>query len=118
MRVDPTNPFWDWIALLGAGPDDCWLYMGWPGSHGHALTSNPEGGRRQVYAHRLAFKLANGYWAVEVSHTCHTPTCCNPAHLVDESHAENLRRSAEDGRFPRGERWHAAHSSSSPPPTP
>jgi Zinc-binding loop region of homing endonuclease len=92
MRVDPTNPFWDWVAV--AGPGECWL---WQGSvrrrGGYGSTGGP------LLAHQQSFLLSYGYVAEEVSHTCHTPACCNPAHLTDETHAQNMERSRLAGRF-------------------
>ncbi len=53
------------------------------------------------YAHRFAWALAGNELpefnptnpdAMELSHLCHNPLCCNVDHMVLETHAENLAR--------------------------
>jgi hypothetical protein len=97
MRVDPTNPFWDWVAI--GGPEECWPWQG-------ALTKDGYGGAwvgtnpsRSVKAHRVAYEIVHGKAPVEVSHLCHNRLCCNPRHLLDEPHSENMRRAKERGSF-------------------
>lgn len=76
------------------GPEECWDWQGAcrkgygtfkVGSGQFGLTK-----RSDVYAHRVAFYLANGHWPVPVCrHTCDRPTCCNPAHLCSGTVAQN-----------------------------
>jgi hypothetical protein len=51
------------------------------------------------YVHRLALRMAIGrelhHWE-ESSHTCNTPPCFNPAHLIAERRPDNRKRSAEN----------------------
>jgi hypothetical protein len=60
---------------------------------------------RPLKAHRVALELATGSAPVgDVAHSCDHPPCCNPAHLRDATHAENMADMAARGRSPRGER--------------
>ncbi len=56
---------------------------------------------RSIGAHVLAWMLTHGPIpdGMEVSHICHTPPCCELAHLILETHAENMQRSAVAGRL-------------------
>lgn len=67
------------------GPDECWPWIGAAnreGGYGY-LSTGGRGGRK-VYAHRVAWELANGRPVPDgmvVRHSCDNPPCCNPAHL-------------------------------------
>jgi hypothetical protein len=75
-----------------AGPDECWE---WTGSrhprypHGRLVVGGRAG--RVHYAHRLAWL----HWVgpippdLIVRHTCDNPPCCNPAHLLLGTQADN-----------------------------
>jgi len=51
-----------------------------------------------LYVHRVIFAHHNGWFpvravhGVEVSHLCDRKACVNPAHLIAESHADNMAR--------------------------
>lgn len=67
---------------------------------------------KKVLHHRLVYCLANkvpleSIAGLHVLHTCDTPSCINPEHLVLGSHADNMADSARKGRK-RGEKaWRA-----------
>lgn len=77
----------------------CTLWAGRVGTHGYGVTQH-EG--QQVLAHRLAFFEANGYWPEVCRHTCDTPLCIDPAHLVDGTQADNVQDMMQRGRHGRG----------------
>lgn len=54
---------------------------------------------RMMYAHRLAFYLANGYLPKLIRHTCDNPPCCNPEHLLPGTQLDNMRDAVERGRI-------------------
>lgn len=57
-----------------------------------------------VEAHRVAYFLDHGEWPKsDVMHRCDNPPCVRGDHLVDGTHAENMRDCAEKGRRPSGE---------------
>ena len=64
------------------------------------------GGRRYL-AHRLAYCQAHqcSYDSIKgqlVRHTCDTPSCINPAHLVLGTHADNMQDRKQRGRTAKG----------------
>lgn len=73
-----------------AGPDGCHLWTGGTTNEGYGrIYLDPETGL--VLTHRLAFYLAHGYWPQPFClHSCDTPTCCNPLHLREGTHTENM----------------------------
>lgn len=62
-------------------------------------------------AHRLAYYCAHGFFPPDgliIRHTCDNPRCCNPAHLLEGTRADNMRDRDERGRTSRGEKhWKA-----------
>lgn len=52
----------------------------------------------------MAFFLEHDYWPVVARHTCDNPPCCNPAHILDGSHGDNMQDSIARGRFHHGSR--------------
>jgi hypothetical protein len=55
----------------------------------------PDGKKRTVYAHRLAYSLIvspidDGLEACHLDH-CQDRACCNPDHIRPDTHAENMR---------------------------
>lgn len=75
----------------------CWLWTGATTRAGYGLLSW-EGQLR--YAHTVAWLLTYGTEppAAELRHTCDTPACVRPDHLVPGTHAENMRDMAVRGR--------------------
>lgn len=99
--------FWARVKVNGA--DECW-----PWDRPHVSTGY---GRfwvdgRQSPAHRIAFGLTFDCLSVighyVVMHKCDNPACCNPAHLMLGTVADNNRDRAQKGRSCRGERHHSA----------
>jgi len=75
------------------GRNKCWEWAGPRNTGGYGAVNLPAFARTgPVGTHRIAFFLANGYMddARFVMHTCDNPPCCNPAHLILGTHAENI----------------------------
>jgi hypothetical protein len=85
-----------WAKVRVAGPDECWLWSGGLArGYGKFRLGNP---RRLVHAHRFAFFLTHGHWPRVARHSCDTPACCNPAHILDGTLADNAADMRARGR--------------------
>lgn len=95
------------------GPDACWPFMGFR-HKGYGRMQGGQRGAPMMFAHRIAYELANG--PIEghvhhdeenekvVMHTCDNPPCCNPKHLRLGTDADNTADKVAKGRQSRGER--------------
>jgi hypothetical protein len=108
MTTRPYSSFFEKHSTkieFGA-PSGCWLWSGAQQNgtgYGKVLA---RGKLRRV--HREAYAAHNGEGSAEnivVRHTCDTPLCVNPAHLISGSQADNVRDKVERGRHvsPKGE---------------
>jgi hypothetical protein len=77
-------------------PDDCWNWMSRRDRDGYGLIKL-EG--KQIKAHQLAFYYEHGIWPsnVEIRHFCNNRRCCNPKHLIDGTHKENMEDASRAG---------------------
>lgn len=105
--ISPVTPeqearFWSKVDR-STGPDTCWL---WTASTAHGYGSVGYSGRTYI-AHRIAFFLTHHTdpGALFVRHTCDTPLCCNPAHLLLGTHADNMADMCERGRSNSGKEY-------------
>lgn len=56
-------------------------------------------GKRQISSHRYAFYLFTGKWPEKhVLHRCDVPLCCNPSHLWEGTHTDNMQDKMAKGR--------------------
>lgn len=81
-----------------AGDAECWLWTGAQAAGGYGHTHR---NGEHVYAHRAAFECANGIGSSDgwvIRHKCDNPPCCNPAHLLSGTYADNAADCAERGR--------------------
>lgn len=93
MNVAALSPV---IARRVAQQGECLIWQGCVGSDGYGHIRHDG---KVVPVHRLAFELANGRPARgHVLHSCDTPICCNPAHLTEGTHLENMQDCARKGR--------------------
>lgn len=91
-------------ALVMRGPaDHCWPWVGSRSNKGYGRVTGWRIGRRLETASVVAWAVANGRWPSPgevVRHSCDNPPCCNPAHLLIGSHADNMRDARERRRHP------------------
>lgn len=94
--IDSSAVFWTWVEV--GTDDECWPYTGHRDRDGY-------GRFRRQGAHRVAFRIANGYEAEEsVLHNCDNRACCNPRHLYEGTQQENIRDRVTRGRSATGAR--------------
>jgi hypothetical protein len=94
--------FWSKVDRRGA--DECWP---WTGRLAKGLYGVVYVGalRKTMYAHRMSRWIADGeYPSVVVRHTCDTPNCVNPAHLLNGTQRDNIKDAVLRGRTARGAR--------------
>lgn len=90
--------FWKYVKKT----DGCWLWTGWLLNSGYGETTWH---LRKITVHRLSYILANGPIPKGklVLHSCHVPTCVNPAHLRLGTDQDNMNDKVAAGRQTRGE---------------
>ena len=80
-----------WSHVPNRVPGTCWLWIGHRAGNGYGRFKL---NGRYYQANRIAWALANGrmpHASLVVKHTCNTPPCCNPEHLVEGTQASNIR---------------------------
>ena len=102
-----------WAKVNQGAADACWLWAAscFPTGYGQFNAGRIRGRQHTFYAHRAAYFLTHGTLPEQshrdtpdglvVRHTCDTPACCNPAHLVLGTQRDNMQDAAARGRFPR-----------------
>lgn len=88
--------FWSKVAVDADAA--CWDWTRSTGTSGYGQFMVVAG--KLVRAHRVAWALINGPIpdGAVIRHTCDRPICCNPAHLLHGSQADNVRDAVERGR--------------------
>lgn len=81
-----------------------WPKVGGRGGYGKTWYNG-----RSYLAHQVAFLIANGWVPsgrqIIIRHTCDTPLCCEPSHLLPGTQADNARDRDERGRAARQTSW-------------
>lgn len=80
----------------------CWLWLGALNKQGYGGIKD---GKTRILAHRFSYQYHKGLipTGMCIRHTCDTPWCVNPDHLVEGTWAENNQDRARRGRG--GTRW-------------
>lgn len=92
-KPDPVTGCWEWQGEIKLnGYTECWVF-----------------GRREM-AHRAAYRELVGPIPEGkiIRHTCDNPRCCNPAHLLPGTQADNIRDKVARNRQAKGERHGSA----------
>ena len=96
MDKNTINLFWANVDKKDIG--ECWNWLA--GCSGNGYGSFRFNGRA-IGAHRIAWVIANGLpleYGYEVCHSCDNKRCCNPAHLFNGTHKDNMSDMARKGR--------------------
>lgn len=82
--------FWEKVEKTAS----CWLWTGAKTAGGYGTFNTGDGS--YDYAHRVAYRLLCGPLddTLVLDHLCRVRHCCNPAHLEQVPHGENVRRGA------------------------
>jgi hypothetical protein len=73
--------------------DGCWIPLKKPNSTGYVSVRLPD--KTMALLHRVFWVFHNGRNVrgdMELDHLCRVKACCNPGHLDEVTHAENVRR--------------------------
>lgn len=90
MNANDITRFWSHVDVRGDA--ECWPWTSARSDAGYGTFSmgGRAGGMR--IASRVAYEITNGpAGTAHVRHTCDNPPCCNPAHLILGSRADNMR---------------------------
>lgn len=83
----------DWIECKG--DNDCWPFTGYLDEDGYGQKNIKFGNtRKMMFVHRFVYQYVNDIELNPtdiVRHTCDTPPCCNPNHLVVGSVKDNVK---------------------------
>ena len=96
----PEMRFWGKVKKTAS----CWLWQGAANTTGYGMVS--WAGRKNIVAHRLAWKLLRGEIPAGMNalHKCDTPRCCNPDHIFFGTQKDNAADCMAKDRHARGER--------------
>ena len=96
---DKIELFWSQVDQSG-GADACWEWQGQRNAKGYGVFSL----LGETGAYRVAYRLIKGDIApaMRLLHSCDNPPCCNPAHLTEGTHLENMLDKIAKGRQWRG----------------
>lgn len=98
-----------WSKVDKRGPNECWPWRANCDRLGYGRFTYTR--QKHVTAHRMAFFLTHGHWPEPAClHSCDNRPCCNPAHLREGTHTDNMQDKVQRGRSnpQRGEQHHAA----------
>lgn len=86
--------FWSKVDVRNTSK--CWPWRAYKDKDGYGMFLLEGKSER---SHRIALFLRTGNFPKYACHKCDNPTCCNPDHIYDGSHAENMRDAKERKRF-------------------
>jgi hypothetical protein len=102
MSIKNTEEsFWKNVDIKSE--DECWEWKKCKNKDGYGVFGYQ--GKTNL-AHRLSYAFTHNVSVGgldEIRHTCDNPGCCNPSHLINGTHLENLQDMKMKGRIAKGE---------------
>ena len=95
-----------WAKVKRGSDHDCWEWQAAKAGGGKkAMYGYFRYNSKMIYAHRFAYLLLHGELPADqmIRHKCDNPLCCNPAHLIAGTQADNMQDAIERGRIAKGE---------------
>lgn len=114
---EPIETRYLYNVLCGLHPNDCWQWLSYYSSRGAPMVWQTVGKRRQIRAHRIAWKIFKGPIPKGhvVSNSCQDPACTNPLHLICGTQGEIVGKLLRLNR--KGARFGNDHNSTKLPDT-
>ncbi len=105
MKITINERFYRKVKVLSE--DDCWEWQAGADKNGYGCFWFT---KRWELAHRVAYILANDLTLDDIKdqlilHSCDNPSCCNPKHLREGTHADNTQDCIERGRCYTGKQY-------------
>lgn len=91
-----------WPKVKTTSENGCWLWQASTNQDGYGRFL-VNGKKKQ--AHHVAYYIWYGEWPRYLLHSCDTPACCNPAHLREGTHQENVAECWAKGRGHKGKNY-------------
>ena len=76
----------------------CWEWTGFKDRDGYGKITIQG---KQYYVHRVMAWICKDFdleSKLETAHTCDNPPCCNPEHLIEMTHEQNMQSSIDKKR--------------------
>lgn len=94
-----------WKFIEKSGTEECWPWIGKSKVHGYGIIGLPGKHGGTMLAHRAVWIESNGPLpeythkdGIVIRHACDNRACCNPAHLLLGTQADNVHDMDERGR--------------------
>lgn len=98
---DEKDRFWSKVAVTSEG--SCWLWTASVEPFGYPVFYLSGGRKMRGHRYSLQLKLGRPIAAGMIAcHTCHVPSCVNPQHLYEGTHASNSDDKVRAERQMRG----------------
>jgi predicted XRE-type DNA-binding protein len=102
MKLTPDELAKFWSLVGKRGPDECWPWLGGKSMGYGAMRIGPDKRKKRAHVISLSLKLGRNLCKGEQArHTCDSPPCCNPKHLVPGTMADNMTDMRSRGREAR-----------------
>lgn len=97
---DDVRAYLDAHIDRSGGSESCHPWIDAPtNAAGYGVLPKPYSRSRLAHRAALAFSLGRPLArGMSARHTCDNPPCCNPAHLLEGTHAQNMNDAYERGR--------------------